>query len=247
MSIPKVIHFCWLSGDPYPEKIRHCIDSWKRILPDYEIRLWDSNRFDLNASIWCKEAFDARKYAFAADYIRWYALFNEGGIYLDSDVEVLKRFDDLLHLPYFIGTEQSGYLEPAIVGAGKGNPIIKQILDYYTNRHFVKNDGGFDMTPLPQIMQEVFEGKYVFEKVMGINDFEDDPMKLCFFPASFFSPKRSDTFEINIEDQTYTIHHFNASWFPFSKRLFKMTSQLFGFKCASSLSSFYKKIRRMLK
>ena len=99
--ISKVIHLCWLSGDPYPEKIKKCIDSWKRVLSDYEIILWDTKRFDLDSSIWVKQAFEAKKYAFAADYIRFYALYHYGGIYMDSDVEVLKSFDDLLHLPYF--------------------------------------------------------------------------------------------------------------------------------------------------
>ena len=87
--IPKIIHFCWMSGDPYPEKIQKCIDSWKKILPDYEFWLWDSNRFDMESSVWVKEAFAARKYAFCADYIRCFALYTYGGIYLDSDVEVL--------------------------------------------------------------------------------------------------------------------------------------------------------------
>ena len=113
--IPKVIHFCWLSGDKYPSKIRYCINSWKEKLPDYEIRLWDLSRFDIDSSVWCKEAFEMKKYAFAADYIRCYALYKEGGIYLDSDVELLRSFDDLLHLPYFIGEEQGGNIEPAII------------------------------------------------------------------------------------------------------------------------------------
>ena len=88
--IPKIIHFCWMSGDAYPEKIKKCIESWKQKLPDYEIWLWDTNRFDINQSIWVKEAFEAKRYAFCADYIRCYALYNYGGVYLDSDVEVLK-------------------------------------------------------------------------------------------------------------------------------------------------------------
>ena len=103
--IPKIIHLCWLSGDPYPEKIQKCLASWKKHLPDYEIMLWDTNRFDVNSTAWTKEAFEAHKYAFVADYIRFYAVYHYGGIYLDSDVEVLKSFDDLLDKPYFVGEE----------------------------------------------------------------------------------------------------------------------------------------------
>ena len=105
--IPKIIHLCWLSGDPYPPKIAKCLKTWEKFLPDYEVVLWDTQRFDLNSSLWVKQAFEKKKYAFAADYIRFYALFHIGGIYLDSDVEVLKSFDDLLDLPYFIGAEKS--------------------------------------------------------------------------------------------------------------------------------------------
>ena len=120
--IPKIIHLCWMSGDPFPSDIQKCIDSWKRILPDYEIWLWDTKRFDLSTSVWVTEAYDKKKYAFCADYIRMYALFNYGGVYLDSDVEVLRSFNDLLTLPYFIGYESKQYFEAAVIGAEKGNP-----------------------------------------------------------------------------------------------------------------------------
>ena len=108
--IPKIIHLCWLSGDPYPPKIAKCLETWKKHLADYEIILWDTNRFDLNSSIWVRQAFEKKKYAFAADFIRFYALYHFGGIYLDSDVEVLKSFDDLLDLPYFMGVEKAHVL-----------------------------------------------------------------------------------------------------------------------------------------
>ena len=114
--IPKRIHLCWLSGDPYPAKIGKCLASWKKHLPDYEVVLWDTKRFDLESSPWVKQAFEAKKYAFAADYIRFYALYNYGGIYLDSDVEVLRSFDPLLGLPYFAGAETAGTIEAAVLG-----------------------------------------------------------------------------------------------------------------------------------
>ena len=105
--IPKKIHYCWLSNDVMPEKLQRCIESWKINLPDYEIIKWDLTKFPLEKNIWVRQAYERKKYAFAADYIRIYALVTEGGIYLDSDVEVLKPFDDLLHLPFFICKENS--------------------------------------------------------------------------------------------------------------------------------------------
>lgn len=120
-----------MSGDPYPSNIQKCIDSWHKYLPDYEIWLWDSKRFDIESSMWVKEAYEMKKYAFCADYIRLYALYNYGGIYLDSDVEVLKSYTDLLDLPYFMGLESKGIIEAATIGAEKGCPIIKDLMAHY--------------------------------------------------------------------------------------------------------------------
>ena len=128
-----------MSGNPYPTDIKKCIDSWKKILPDYEIKLWDTNSFDINSSIWVKEAFEQKKYAFCADYIRLYALFNYGGIYLDSDVEVIKSYNNLLDLPYFMGFESTNVIEAATIATEKNNPFIKECLDYYKDRHFIVN------------------------------------------------------------------------------------------------------------
>ena len=165
--IPKIIHYCWLSGDPYPEKIKYCIDSWKKFLPDYEFMLWDLNRFDINSSIQVKEAFEVKKYAFAADYIRLYALYTYGGIYLDTDVEVLRSFDSLLDLKYFIGKENTPHgIEAAILGAEKGTIWIKTCLAHYQNRHFNLGLGKFDTEVLPSIILNILSKEY---EIIDIN------------------------------------------------------------------------------
>ena len=117
--IPKQIHYCWLSGEPYPKLISDCIESWKIHLPDYKIILWDTKRIDINSNLWLKQAFETKKYAFAADYIRFYALYHYGGIYLDADVEVLRSFDGLLNRHEFVGEEASGDIEAAVMGVEK--------------------------------------------------------------------------------------------------------------------------------
>lgn len=141
--IPKIIHFCWFSDDDYPKLVKRCIKSWSRRLPDYKIRLWDSTSFDFNSVPFVKEAIEAKKWAFAADYIRLYALYKEGGIYLDSDVEVLKDFNKYLYCKMFVGTEP--YIidnnifydvEAAVIGAEKGHPFLKECIDEYNNTHF---------------------------------------------------------------------------------------------------------------
>ena len=167
--IPKIIHLCWLSGDPYPAKIARCLKTWEKYLPGYELMLWDTNRFDLNSSIWVRQAFEKKKYAFAADYIRFYALYHYGGIYLDSDVEVLKSFDGFLDLPYFIGAEKAQTPEAAVIGAEKGCDWIKQCLVYYDNRSFIKEDGSLDIKKLPEIMVEQIS-KLKPVRMLSIND-----------------------------------------------------------------------------
>lgn len=193
--IPKIIHFCWLSGDPYPDLINKCIDSWKKYLPDYEIVLWDTHRIDINSNIWLKQSYETKKYAFAADYIRFYALYSYGGIYLDADVEVLKSFDDLLSQKQFIGEEAGGDIEAAVIGTEKGLPWIKKCLDYYRERTFIKPDGTFDMRPVPLLVSEVLSSIDVNIK-----------------PYYYFSPKDVKIGKIYICSETYCIHHFDGKW-----------------------------------
>ena len=215
--IPKIIHLCWLSGDAYPAKIARCIDSWKKVMPDYEVILWDTNRFDINQSKWVKQAFEKKKYAFAADYIRLYALYNMGGIYLDSDVEVLKRLDDFLDLPYFIGAEKAGTPEAAVIGAKKGCDWIKHCLDYYTDRPFIKADGNLDIRKLPEILDEQIKKLkpirvLSLEESKNVRSFDFDKEVLVLNDA-FFSPKVFDSREVELTPYTYVIHHYQNSWF----------------------------------
>jgi len=213
--IPKIIHYCWLSGEKYPESVLRCINSWKRILPDYEFRLWDGNRFDIASSVWVKEAVACGKYAFASDYIRLYALYHFGGIYLDSDVEVIKRFDDLLALPYFICKENSRQeIEAAVIGAEKGCEWIGVCLKYYTGKHFEKRANNHSAAVLPYVMTQALRPYYRFRNVDSIYDFGTDNSVVYRFPADYFSPKSYVTGRILLTGNTYCIHHFAGTWQP---------------------------------
>lgn len=197
--IPKIIHYCWLSNDPIPDNLKDYMASWKKILTDYEFKKWDFNVFDKASSDWVAEAFDNKKYAFAADYIRLFAVYNYGGIYLDMDIEVVKKFDDLLSMKYMFAYEnkvQTG-IEAGCFGAEKDNPFLKKCLDYYQNRHFIKPDGSFDTLPLPQIMK----------RVMSENNFD-----YTIFNHNFFTAKSFDTGVVKVTDETYCIHNFAGSW-----------------------------------
>ena len=200
--IPKIIHYCWLSTDPYPPLIKGCINSWKKYLPDYEFILWDTKRININSNLWLKQTFENRKYAFAADYIRFYALYHFGGIYLDADVEVLRSFDNLLERTEFIGEEASGDIEAAVIGTEKHAIWVKQCLDYYENRTFIKSDGSLEMKPVPLIVKKVLRN-YPHIQIL---------------PYQYFSPKDYNMQKIDIMPETYCIHHFDGKWI---KRGFK--------------------------
>lgn len=217
--IPKIIHYCWLSNDPYPENIQRCIDSWKRILPEYELILWDTNRFDISSSSWVEQAFKMKKYAFAADYIRMYALYHYGGIYLDSDVEVLKPFDDLLNLPYFIGKENTpSGIEAATLGSEKGWSLAKLMLERYDSKEFLGKDGHMDLRSLPYMLRRCIEFNFKYNSIKDISQFDYESNVINVFPIDYFSPKEWTSGKIYVTPNTYSIHHFAASWMSQSKK-----------------------------
>lgn len=193
--IPKIIHYCWLSDEHYPFLVEKCIESWKLLLPEYTFILWNKEQIDIYSNLWLKQAYENRKYAFAADYIRFYALYHYGGIYLDADVEVLKSFTPLLNSEQFIGREVSGDIEAAVMGAAKGLAWVKDCLDYYENRSFIKTNGKFDMRPVPLLVSDVIS-----------------PKDIVVMPFYYFSPKDYNTGEMMVSNETYCIHHFDGKW-----------------------------------
>lgn len=168
--IPTIIHYCWLSGDKKPADIQRCINSWRHHLPDFEIRLWDIDSFDFDAVLFTRDTLKARKWTFVSDYIRLYALYNYGGIYLDSDVQAFGPINELLENRLFTGLEMRDkkhtdiYVEGAILGAEKGHPFIGRALDIYTNRSFYNEDGSMDLTPIPTILSELMEEMYGWQR-----------------------------------------------------------------------------------
>ena len=192
--------------------------------------LWDTQRFDMNSSQWVRQAFECKKYAFAADYIRFYALYHHGGIYLDSDVEVLKSFDDLLDLPYFVGAEKAQTPEAAIMGAEKGCDWVGQCLQYYEGRPFIKEDGSMDIRKLPEIMFEQI-GKLKPYRVLSLEDSLnvrtlDMQQEFLILNDAFFSPKVFDSREVQITPNTYCIHHYENSWFSHKAKIYYRTRAL---------------------
>ena len=214
--IPKIIPLCWLSGDPYPEKIQFCIDSWKKYLPDYEVMLWDTARFDVDSIPWTKQAFEAKKYAFVADYIRFYAVYNYGGIYFDSDVEVIRPFDRFLNLPYFVGVEAvPTSVELAAFGAEKGTAWVKHAMEYYEGRSFIQENGQMDINTMPVVIGEHLRKKYQWTPIEDLSQFDPVPSKFCILPLDWFCAHPSDPengIRYYITENTHSIHHYANSW-----------------------------------
>ena len=232
--IPKIIHYCWLSGDPIPAKLKEYIKSWEVQLPDYQFMLWNFDRFDIDESTWVKEAFENKKYAFAADYIRLHAVYNYGGIYLDLDVEVLKTFNPFLHLSSMICYEKHGdkHFEMATFGVEKHSLWVKECLSYYDKRRFVV-EGKLDTKILPLVIKEALAVNF---KLIPVNNIYkasvslNDPFEIRILPGEFFSPKYYWTGKLNVTTNTVSIHFFNGSWLPLYLKLEANICKYFGLR-----------------
>ncbi len=206
--IPKIIHYCWFGDNDKSDKIRFCMNTWKEKLPDYEFKEWSEKELDLfKDNAYVMEAYKSKKWAFVSDVFRLYALDTYGGIYLDTDVEVKKSFDDLLELDFFIGSERSkkNYnLGTAVIGAVKNNQIIKDMLQAYSERHFLDDNGECIMTPNPVILGEILTSYGINNKAYSnVNIFEFNNNSIL-FPYTFFCRETPSS---------YAVHHFEASWF----------------------------------
>jgi hypothetical protein len=205
--IPKIIHYCWFGRGRMPVLAVRCMDSWKKYLPGYELRLWNEDNFDVHSVPYVREAWESRKYAFVTDYVRLFAIYHCGGIYMDTDVEVLKNMDDLLHLPGFSGFESGTEVPTGIIACEQHNDWAKEQLFWYNGKHFLKADGKPDMTSNVQIISGIMAANGFLLK----NSYQVYKNCMHIFPKEYFCPK-SSTGILTITPNTYCIHHFAASW-----------------------------------
>ena len=219
--IPKKIHYCWIGGNPLPKSAEKCIASWKKYCPDYEIIEWNETNYDFTKNQYMKEALDAKKWGFVPDYARLDIVYNHGGIYLDTDVEIVKSFDPLLESNGFAGFEDQKHVNFGQgFGAEAGNEVIKALLDSYDDLHFLNEDGSLNMIASPALNTDA-----LIKIGLEANGKEQKILN-CFevFPIDYFCPKSLDDGVIRVTDNTYSIHHFDASWLSEEKRseLFSM-------------------------
>lgn len=213
--IPKVIHYCWFGEKEMPVLAKKCLKSWKKYCPDYKIVCWNEENFDINSNKYVKEAYENKKFAFVTDYVRLYALYNYGGIYMDTDVEVLKPLDKFIEHKAFSGFESDTRIPTGIMASEKGLEIINELLNYYKERNFVKDDGSYDLTPNTITITNIFE-----RKGLKKNNVYQEIQSFALYPSEYFCPIDVSTRKKNITVNSYTIHWFSGSWLPFKNKFF---------------------------
>lgn len=228
--IPKKIHYCWFGRNPLPESAIKCINSWRKFFPEYEILEWNEDNFDVNSIKYTQDAYAAAKYAFVSDYARFKVINEHGGIYFDTDIEIIKPFDDILSAGAFMGVEIDGkdstgiypIINPGLGFAAEPNlPIITKIVQAYDKLPFLNEEGEiskFTMIPLVSGMlrESGLKTTDTIQRIAG----------LTIYPSEFFNPLDDATGILNITDNTHSIHWFTASWLPAQPKWKKKAKQL---------------------
>lgn len=214
--IPKIIHYCWFGGCEIPDHDRKCIESWKRFCPDYEIIRWDESNYDVHKIRYMHEVYEAKKWGFVPDYARLDIVYEHGGVYLDTDVELIRNIDDLLENKAFMGFEQDGqFVNPGLgFGAEKHMPLLRETMDsIYSSRVFKLGPNEYDTTPSPIMNVEFLESKGLKKN----NQFQIiDGMTI--YPSEYFCPIDYATGIMTVTESTFSIHHYHASWHSKTER-----------------------------
>ena len=231
--IPKIIHYCWFGGKPLPELAQRCIASWQKFLPDYEIKEWNEDNFDVNSIPYTAEAYKQKKYAFVSDYARFWILYQYGGIYFDTDVEVIRPMNDIIAKGNFMGFEQDPDgkntpgkyaprycfgVNPGIgLGVAKGHPFLKQMLDLYATLKFqpVPANIAWYKTIVAYTTEELC--RCGLKNIKGIQDVEG----IKIYPQCYFSPINTISGKLTITEVTCSIHRFTSTWSEYKSRNIK--------------------------
>lgn len=213
--IPKIIHYCWFGRNPLPVSAQKCIASWRKYLPEYEIKEWNEDIFDVNIIPYTQQAYEAKKYAFVSDYARFWILYHYGGLYFDTDVEVIKSFEDIVERGAFMGLEIDGTkkgskiaIAPGLgLGAEADSPIYHEILDGFANMDFYDANGkrnNFSMIPLVtnMFLERGLKANGQIQQICGVT----------IYPQRFFNPYNSINGRLQLTRETHSIHWFSASW-----------------------------------
>lgn len=235
--IPKIIHYCWFGRKPLPDLAVRCIKSWKEYLPNYEIKEWNEDNFDVNIIPYTKQAYEANKYAFVSDYARFWILYKFGGIYFDTDVELIKPIDDIIFRGPFMGCEKeadvnSGKIIPVAPGLGigvdAGHIVLKELLERYAALCFLREDGSLNLKTVVGYTTELL-CKHGLKNCDSIQECAG----IWIYPKDYFCPIDYNTGKIRITDNTRGIHHYTASWLTTRQKIINVVLRLIGEKAFS--------------
>lgn len=232
--IPKIIHYCWFGGKPLPEIALKCIESWKKYLPDYEIKEWNESSFDVNINRFTYDAYTLEQYAFVSDYARFWILYNYGGLYFDTDVELIKPMDDIIAQGAFTGMEipyrkKKGLwgVNPGLgIGGEKGNPIFKTMISLYAKKHFVNLRGSFSGTVVKYFSEIINKMEYVVDE-NGVARLGN----INIYPQEYFCPINYVSGEMIVSQNTRSIHHYAATWVKNNSILKRFLQRFSWLKC----------------
>lgn len=214
--IPKKIHYCWFGGKPLPNDVKKCIKSWKKFCPDYEIIEWNESNFDINCCKFVKDAYEHKAWAFVSDYARLKIIYDNGGIYLDTDVEIVRKLDELLVNECYFGQQQDGkYIATGLgFGSVKKAKILKEMLDVYDSIIYDDNNRENIACPILNTKNIIEYGNYSSEDITYL-----DETKITIYPPKYFDPIAPGNSKNLLCDETYSIHHYSATWMNKNDRL----------------------------
>ena len=244
--IPKIIHYCWFGRNPLPESAKKCIDSWRKFLPDYEIKEWNEDNFDVNIIPYTQQAYEAKKYAFVSDYARFWILYHHGGVYFDTDVEVIRPMDDIIEKGPFMGREKGAFIKdicdntitvqgdaglgvapglglgvnPGLgLGVNPGLGLYKEFLDLYDSLKFKNEDGTLNTKTIVSYTTEILLNH-------GLNENNDAPQEVAgvwVYPPDVFCPMdHTQANKITVTERTVSIHLYDCSWINHNTMRYKL-------------------------
>lgn len=237
--IPKIIHCCWFGGKPMPNSVIELLNGWKTLNPDYEIKIWSEENFDYKSNQYAREAYENKKWAFVTDYARLKVLYDNGGIYMDTDVEVVKPLDDLLNNKAFSGFEDDINIPTGTMGAEKGNRWIELQLTYYDDHTFILPSGELNMTTNVKTITEITKNNYPIK----LNNTYQNLGDVTFYPFEVLCAKSKTDGKVRITKNTITIHHFRGSWTTPKIKFIKFANKYLG----NNFVQFIVKIKHIIK
>lgn len=250
--IPKIIHYCWFGGKPLPEDALKCIESWRKYCPDYRIVEWNESNTDLESCDYVKEAYQAKKWAFVSDFVRFQVLYDNGGVYFDTDVELIKPIDPIIEKgPFmgietypgaYVGNDSAMIVAPGLgIAVDAGNLFYGEVLDHYKRVHFIDGDGFMNMDTVGMhvtglLIAHGLKPENTFQTVCGIN----------IYPKEYFNPLNANSGRVELTKNTVSIHHYAGTWVnnktKITEKGFQFIFRVFGEKTAARTKKLYRKL-----